>query len=560
MKQLRSRPSYLLFLTLCTAAYLVVELSFNARLLDTAGGLVVPEQVQAIEHWGRLISGVAVLLIVWGSWILPQAEKRKLGRSKTALAVAGAAFVVLPSVYLLERAIVDARAEAADAEQRRRAVVILALKHALQTGALGVHGLNVTPEMLSSPEGKSFVALFPSLLMDVEGIDAHMAPTVRDLVRAKLEEKVGDARRFYMGEYTTYSRQMKDGFTKYYNGDEEYLRQINQAPEAARKHWQNYVNELGRRGYTADTVPFFGYDEVRQGLRSQGLPVPDSWVPSDQRGFLRMVIEEVRRRADAEYERQMQSSALGAVLPHNLHWPQFVEHPAVQEAARRQAPFRYLGTLPVELKFDEFQRMFYEPLVASYLDQIERAFATWLGRTAAGQPNSPLGVDAMLAILVPPMALGISLVGALFHSFKLANYLLCYVSRRTWINATALGLSALAIVLWVFWQPNQITQSPAFQDMKTALGGQVPLRQAVATWVIQAQSFAYPVHETTRRYVMQNCDFGCTPGAYDGRARGVLDVFLRDFQAEAVTFTILPRNSRNPIEGLPAACTSKAQR
>lgn len=68
------RYHHLLFIIALTPIYLWLELSFGVRLLDNISGSVVAEDVAAIEHWGRLISGCAVALLFLSGWV-QQCEK-----------------------------------------------------------------------------------------------------------------------------------------------------------------------------------------------------------------------------------------------------------------------------------------------------------------------------------------------------------------------------------------------------------------------------------------------------------------------------------------------------
>ena len=69
------RYHHLLFVIVLTPIYLWFELAFGVRLLDAMSGAVVLNDSSAIEHWGRLISGAAVALLLLSSWVR-QCEKQ----------------------------------------------------------------------------------------------------------------------------------------------------------------------------------------------------------------------------------------------------------------------------------------------------------------------------------------------------------------------------------------------------------------------------------------------------------------------------------------------------
>ena len=58
------RYHHLLFVIVLTPIYLWFELAFGVRLLDAMSGAIVLNDSSAIEHWGRLISGAAVALLL----------------------------------------------------------------------------------------------------------------------------------------------------------------------------------------------------------------------------------------------------------------------------------------------------------------------------------------------------------------------------------------------------------------------------------------------------------------------------------------------------------------
>ena len=60
---------------LVTGVYLLFELAFTARLLDVVGTTTDLDEIEEIERAGRLISGIALTLVVWTSWVLPRARR-----------------------------------------------------------------------------------------------------------------------------------------------------------------------------------------------------------------------------------------------------------------------------------------------------------------------------------------------------------------------------------------------------------------------------------------------------------------------------------------------------
>ena len=63
-----ARPRWLWLVVPVTLLYLALEFSFSAALLDVIGGTPDDARVRAIEHWGRLLSGFALVLNAFQGW------------------------------------------------------------------------------------------------------------------------------------------------------------------------------------------------------------------------------------------------------------------------------------------------------------------------------------------------------------------------------------------------------------------------------------------------------------------------------------------------------------
>ncbi|WP_291750922.1 hypothetical protein [Candidatus Sulfuricurvum sp. RIFRC-1] len=61
-------PSFKNPLLWITLLYLIFELSFSARLLDVAGGVSSQNDIDGIETYGRMLSGIAAGLFLF-SWL-----------------------------------------------------------------------------------------------------------------------------------------------------------------------------------------------------------------------------------------------------------------------------------------------------------------------------------------------------------------------------------------------------------------------------------------------------------------------------------------------------------
>ncbi len=107
------QPWFLLLL----AAYAVLQLSFNHRLLELAGGMlsgVDATRVQAMEHWARVVAGLglALLLMRWLDRFIPSRFWLVLSCSAVGLLL----------MWHLQKALVDAIVAGADEKDMQMSV------------------------------------------------------------------------------------------------------------------------------------------------------------------------------------------------------------------------------------------------------------------------------------------------------------------------------------------------------------------------------------------------------------------------------------------------------
>lgn len=100
------RYHHLLFIIAITPVYLWFELSFGVHLLDNIGGNVSLESVDAVEHWGRLISGMAVSLLFLSGWIRQSEKLDKPWPVRVLVSIAIVA-VCIPLTWLLQDQVID---------------------------------------------------------------------------------------------------------------------------------------------------------------------------------------------------------------------------------------------------------------------------------------------------------------------------------------------------------------------------------------------------------------------------------------------------------------------
>lgn len=505
-----SRPAWLPAVWVATALYLAVELSFNARLLDVVGGGASLAEIDAIEGWGRGISGFAAALFFWPRWIGRLYDGVR-GRLRASLCLLLRTLLVMGCVYLAQEALVRWLVDRSTPAQLRSAQHLVLLQTGLHRNLVDLEGLGLDQARMSRPDGKALLAMFPLLGSGLgEQVAADFGPQQRAEVSRKLViSALGDPNermRHYVDLYA--------GLEKVYA---PFLEARAEVEAKAGREWNEYRRKLRRRGISPDAPPRRYHATIRRQVRSGGVPVPDTWHPADRRGFVaaasRYPLSEARRRLQAAIGERF--PPLRQVEPPDHFTELFTER-------KLQAPLlRALGYACIE-SFDPvaagrdaggFKRELYDREVdCQTLRQLE----------LEGDPEA--GRDARRALLVPFIALAFSLYGALAHIAKFVLYGLAllrgyplFQTRGLFMAITLLG-PVLGIALCAALMSSPATGNALYHKLERRLPVwlSVPVRGT-----IHGQMLGYPVFEAIRVHLLHGFDFGYHGGqgpAEDGAA------------------------------------------
>lgn len=555
----------LLFLIVLTALYLLVELAFNARLLDVVGGGASTDEIHRIEISGRLLSGLAAALFVLQYLLKRRADAAKGRRPRLRIPVPSGWFGMLlcccltvGGVYAGLQALVDHYVEQSSPTFRRQALNIVLIQQAIVDGRVRLTGLERDPKLFASPEGKAFLALFPVMAASVEQLDTKIEHAKLQLIGEHIGNEVGGPKGYYEsyrkaiqsvhGQWEKYDQGTRKANS--YNVEDTIEQRHNQA-------WNNYLRDLGKQGWTPSTVPPNFHDRVRRKVRQGGAPVPADWELNDEAGFRAAVAREVRRKTSGK---KHEVKVRGQVIPPNLSFAEFVRHSAIQAELRDRLQLPRNVVVPATVANPEaFRRQLYEPMRTSKARQELAKYDAPLATFADDGKNAEQGKDAARAALVPPIALGFSLLGAITHFSKLVYLLLAaalvVVERvrkrsfaRTWPLMVVLAMVLLGSLQGLSYLDNRVTTShlyhtligSTFRGLHTRLEPQ-PESDAAAPdgaaaqpdaptlsnclWSASAaqcavhalhvvavgQGYAYPYNEHLRVHYLQGMSFGYHP-------------------------------------------------
>lgn len=489
-----ARTGVLVAVWLATIGYLIVELSFNARLLDVVGGNASAGEVDRIEAWGRLISGFALALFGWPWWIR-QACSRYHGTLRRIWHVAWWSLLAMLAMYAVQEAILRSLVNRSSEAQLLQAQHLVLLRSGLHEGMVRLPGLEVGEERLASAEGKAFLAMFPMLASGLgELIGTRFDAGQRDRVSLMLVTgKMGDPN-LHLDGYRSLVQAIHEGYLRY----GEALADVDRKGAEA---WSQYTRDLRKRGYSPQSVPRRGHARVRSRVRSSGVPVANDWRPADRAGFVEAATRGGRRSARNEFGTRMaaESSAFAGVdMPDS--YGEFMQGQDTQARFLAALGYSCLEAFdPAIETADAFMANLFEAEANCQKDRI-----------LAGHGEHDAGRDAMRLLLVPVIALALSLIGALAHIGKLVYLTTKLVLGREPAHARLLVAAIMvgppALLVFLAWIPlGKITSQGLYRSLESDLPRPLALTMR---GTIHGQHAGYPVFDAVRIHAMRGFTFG----------------------------------------------------
>ncbi len=521
-----------------TLTYLICELAFNSRLLDLVGSVSTADEVHNMERYGRTLTAIAAALLALQFSLMGIVRLKKKGVWLTAKASTALVLLIcLITGTLTWHAVewvIERQVTKSTGEFRQMSLLAQLYQHALIEGQQTLEGIPLDSgggqaQTWNSPSGKAFLATLPVLLSSSDRYRKLLERDAEQNLRDNISAQEGGVRGYYEAWIQARGEVHKQ-FVAYYNDDMDISETVRL--EQARA-WQRYERSLEAKRLKTWNVPRRYYATVRNQVRGQGVPVANDWSPSDRTGFNAAVAKAARQK----YLAQRTVVYQGVTIPKRLDWGVFFRLDVVQKSLREKLllPANTLvrEEYPLNDKLKQFALELHTPhlneAVKQQLPELRAAVSSY----SAGGVNEKLGEDAARAVIVPPIALIFSLVGALTHLAKLLYLVLVpltatLLTRRSWrpvrfLNHHPLAFPvALIAVLVVTFSliNNSITESVAYKNLKDGLAGAkititdepLPLSGGAVLRVMHAvsigQSYSYPINQYLREHLLQGFDFG----------------------------------------------------
>ncbi len=168
---------YTLFFIGLNLIYLVIELSFNARILDVSAAFSPTTDFAQLEIYGRSISASGATLFAWRI-LVPGWSSASLFNIILKFSVI--TIITFPLVFIGQKHLVDSLVDQSSSETRRTAEILSLLKYGVANGFVEIKELSVDELILQTAEGKMFITLL--------GVLAYNSHNIRDVLETELDK------------------------------------------------------------------------------------------------------------------------------------------------------------------------------------------------------------------------------------------------------------------------------------------------------------------------------------------------------------------------------------
>jgi hypothetical protein len=475
-------PGYVIPLAALTLAFLAVELAFAARLLDAIGNPISGRQLTELAVWGWALSGVALTLLVWGSFILPLSYRSEWPARHIAVALLLSALVCCETVSLVGPGLTGLLADGMTAPERRCAVQMRVLATVRQDNMAATAPLGFRSALLLAPFGGLSCEGLP--LVSRDGLGAAL--------QGMVARQIGTAEQLYNNVFIPSVRSLRDAYNEYVAAQLRLVADIRAIPDQQSQAWQRYLDQMAHVGSSLTRIPRRDWPRIAAEVRDMGVQVPSEWNPADQATFIEAVASASRKAADAAYNEFVMKHFQQA-LPPGLDWEGFFSQPAIQ------ARWRVLIETPAEtnltpnMGFPAFRQTVYDPRVDRLVQPRLNDLLDSPDRFAPDGSRGQAGHAAAYWAVVPALLLAVAVLGVLWHAGRLLDLACCILLPRIaapkrW--AAEACAAAAVVILFMAW-PTPHPGGAATVQSSRALGVLGPIGSTLRSAILFSFNFGY---------------------------------------------------------------------
>lgn len=217
----------LYILLILELGYLCAEVTFNGALLNVASGAVGrPDDIDHLEHTGRLLSGFGLGLLVYG-YLVTRKKPLRITKALGLLAVFPPA---IAGMYFAQGMLVDkAIVERASDEERFAAIYMAHLRPALRNGTVRIEDIPLSPETMNRAESKAFLTIATPVLLHNQTLVNELVKAAPELIKYQVHSQASEHLEEAHDQYRKASKTLSQVWIYYIQSNSEMAKRLNKA-------------------------------------------------------------------------------------------------------------------------------------------------------------------------------------------------------------------------------------------------------------------------------------------------------------------------------------------
>lgn len=481
--------------------YVSAELVFNFILLNTASTQVKIEDIHSVEVLGRSLAAFGFTFIIWK--IIQGLNYSNLNK---ILLIAIASTISYPLFYFGQEKLVNTFAENSSLETREKMNNIYLLKQGLINGSLQLNTVPYNEEIKDLPESKTFITNIPLFMINNDKVMNYTKDNKEKIANLVFKNEVLNNPIKYVNIYNEAVNEIHKKYLQFSSATQSKKTNITNIINLVDKQYADLDKYLNWRYRKENDIPEFlgmSFNEyvkteqiqkvVKDKIKEKTGKVIDGTVDATSSMALK---KSMIRNLEEKYEKLNSSYAeeTGVNMPvGDLTKEEFLNHPEIQKALKKE-----LGPLYVKMDFKEYS--FTDNIVEEDVVLIKNNAEIIGSQIAKEFLNNNLdsedSVSIVKAMIVPPIALFLSLIFAFINFFILIKSILDknIKDNKKLTNGIVLGL-VFMLLSFPMVLNNKYTESDSYLKVFKNMEDYNFVVAKSVHWVMKFEPFVYSYGE-----------------------------------------------------------------
>lgn len=461
-KSLYKIPTYNYIMIFLIGFYLTLEIPFSVKLVNILANISSNNNdIETIEKFGRILTGIAVSLAIVGIYSFPKALKNNYRKIYTFFYIVFTIIFWTSITYVSLDQITSRIGNNSNNKTKENAYLAILAKTYIKNNSELFFDKNTKEENL-----KAFYAIMPSIgynyLLKIANTDNNT------LANTQAEDNFKNINKFKTEFFSSFDKKMNQYYQDYKDSIIIYNQNVSKIDNTIEEKWNKFNDYIKPYGKTLSAGDIMN---MRKDLKKyENLEMPSNWNPRDKNMFSRVVYNKMINSINENYINAMKSKTnSNAIIPPNLKtFNDFLNNKNVQEIIKENYNLDKNNNIIINsnMNMNDFQKIIYEKLINNSAKEIKSIINT--------NNYSNIGEKAVKNATIPTLAIFLSIAGAGIHIFKIFGYILT-ISRNKIIilrNSKIKNIINILIIIMISIlasKQNEITSSEIFLNSEAGL-------------------------------------------------------------------------------------------